>query len=215
MDDSSERNTHESFAQIRFSRVSGSANFYGSELDHQHYISMEIHQSEVDRTLSQDWHHNKGPMIVRLRMTAGQFSEMITSMNYGSGVCCTLEYLNGKKIEAMPVQESRKSFVHRKFADRLSGLVTKVEGYKTSILGYLEKKTMSKTDKIETEKVLGFITSEIKSNIPFFAKCFQETVDEMEYEAKLEIENAIQHKVTNLGLQALHQENKLLGDGDK
>jgi hypothetical protein len=35
-------------------------------------------------------------------------------------------------------------------------------------------------------------------------------MDEVIFEAKLEVENAIQHKVSVLGLQALHNENKLL-----
>lgn len=210
----SERHTHESFGQIRFSRVTGQANFYGSELEHNHYISLEVHQSEIDRTLSQDWYHNRGPIVLRLRMTAGQFSELITSMNYGSGVNCTLEYRDGKKVADLPIQESRKEFVHRKFADRLKEFGDKVDGYREKIKAFINKKTMSKSDKEETEKLLGFMSTEIKSNIPHFAKCFQETVDDMTYEAKLEVENAIATKVTNLGLQALHEQNKLLGDGD-
>ena len=212
MDSTSERHTHESFGQIRFSRVSGKANFYGSELEHNHYISLEIHQSEIDRTLSQDWHHNTGPMVMRLRMTAGQFSELITSMNYGSGVCCTMEYREGKKIQQLPEQESRKEFVHRKFADKLKDFGEKVDTIKENILGYFGKKSLTKADKESAERQLNSLTSEIKSNIPFVAKCYQETVDEMTYEAKLEVENAIISKVTTLGLKALHDENKLLGN---
>jgi hypothetical protein len=37
-------------------------------------------------------------------------------------------------------------------------------------------------------------------------------MDEMVFEAKTEVENAIQHKINVLGLNALHEENKLISD---
>ena len=51
---------------------------------------------------------------------------------------------------------------------------------------------------------------EVTSNIPFFAKCFQGTMDEVVMDAKTEVENAIQHKINTLGLNALHEQNRLL-----
>ena len=53
------------------------------------------------------------------------------------------------------------------------------------------------------------ITQEVTMNIPYFAKCFQETMDNVVFEAKLEVENAILHKVTSLGLNALHEQKKI------
>ena len=205
-----ERHTHESFGLIRFSRCNGSQAFYGSELNQDSYISLEISQSEIQRDLSQDWHFTTGPQLIKLRMTSGQFAELITSMNYGSGACCTLERLNGKKIADLPHQESRKEFVHRKFEDRMKEFAKNIVSTKTDITNMLAKKTLSKADIAESKIALDSLVTEITSNIPFFGKCFQESIDEMVYEAKLEVENAIQHKVNSLGLQALHEQNKLL-----
>ncbi len=58
MDESKERERydHPSFGQISFSRIQGSAKgFYGSELPQDHYIQMEVHKSEIDRSLTKDW----------------------------------------------------------------------------------------------------------------------------------------------------------------
>ena len=122
-----ERHTHESFGQISFTRtVGGNTNFYGSELPQDHYISLEIHHSEIERELTQDRYYNKG-QILRLRMSSGQFSELITSMNSGTGIPCTIERLQGKKIESIPVLESRKDFVHRKFEDRMKEFAVKLK----------------------------------------------------------------------------------------
>jgi hypothetical protein len=62
---------------------------------------------------------------------------------------------------------------------------------------------------------MDWITQEVSSNIPFFGKCFQETMDEIVHEAKLEVENAIQHKINTLGLQELHKQNDALKQADE
>src|SRR6185369_5053148 len=115
-----ESNKHESFVLISFSRITGNANFYGSELKQDHYIQLVVLQSEIQRDLTCDRYFasNRSPLI-KLRMSAGQFSELITSMNKGDGVPCTLEYANDKKIQPFPAYEKRKDFVHRKFEDRM------------------------------------------------------------------------------------------------
>ena len=79
----------------------------------------------------------------------------------------------------------------------------------------VKKKTLSKEDVRVLSNNLDWLVTEIESNIPFFGKCFQETMDEMIFEAKLEVENAIQHKISVLGLNALHEQNKLLNTNEE
>lgn len=204
-----ERISHESFGQIRFNRVSGNANFYGSELTQNHYISLEIYNSEVERDLSQDWYYNK-KQVLRLRMSSGQFSELITNMNSGSGVPCTLERIQGRAVDKLPTQESRKEFVHRKFEDRMKEFSNSIREQQNRAKELVKKKTLSKQDIQDLTHHIEWLTTEVEKNIPFFAKCFQETMDEVVLETKTEVENAIQHKINVLGLDALHEQNKLL-----
>lgn len=202
--------THESFGQIQISRVNGNGtNFYGSELDQDHFITMELHHSEVKRELTRDWYYNRGS-IVKVRMTSGQFAELLTSLNNGGGTCCTIEYIEGKRINPFQQQESRKEFVHRKFEDRMKMFANTIREQQNKAKELVKKKTLSKADMHSLQMHLEWLTGEVERNIPFFAKCFQETMDEVVYEAKTEVENAIQHKINVLGLDALHKENKLL-----
>lgn len=200
---------HPSFGQIQFNRSNGTNDFYGSELTQDHYITMVLQSSEVKRTLSKDWYFaNK--ILARVRMTSGQFSEMITSMNNGGVACCTIEYLEGAPVAKFPTQESRKEFVHRQFEMRMKSFADNIRAQKNEAKELVKKKTLSKDDMHKLQHHLDWLTQEVESNIPFFMQCFQETMDEVIFEAKLEVENAIQHKVSVLGLQALHNENKLL-----
>lgn len=54
---------HPAFASIRASRVSGGANLYDSDFQHQHYVTVSIMRSELHRTLSNDWHHGREELI--------------------------------------------------------------------------------------------------------------------------------------------------------
>lgn len=143
-------------------------------------------------------------------MSSGQFSELITSLNNGSGIPCTLEYIEGKKVEDLPEKESRKEFVHRKFKDRMKIFANQIREQQTKAKEIVKKKTLSKENIHDLNTHLNWLTAEIESNIPFFMECFQETMDEVVFEAKTEVENSIQHKVNTLGLKALYDQNKLI-----
>ena len=210
MDKERERYKHESFGQISFSRVNGRANFYGSELEQDHYISMEVNASEVERDLTQDWYYTRGLPLIKVRMSSGQFSELITNLNIGAGIPCTVEMVNGKYVQELPFQESRKEFVHRKFEDRMKEFAIEIREKQKVAKNLIAKKTLSKDDMTALQHHIDWLTQEVERNIPFFAKCFQETIDEVVQEAKLEVENAIQHKISVLGLSELHKQNKLL-----
>lgn len=205
----SERFKHPAFGQIQFIRTnSNNTSFYGSESTQDHYISMEVNHSEIHRDLTQDRYYNID-QILRIRMSSGQFAEMLTSMNCGSGVPCTIERIQGKKIGELPMQESRKEFVHRKFDDRMKIFGDTIRESQNKAKELIKKKTLSKEDMHQLQMHIEWLTSEVERNIPFFVKCFQETMDEVVFEAKTEVENAIQHKINILGLSALHEQNKL------
>ncbi|KKQ95345.1 MAG: hypothetical protein UT21_C0006G0017 [Candidatus Woesebacteria bacterium GW2011_GWA1_39_11b] len=207
-----ENHKHPSFGQISFSRISTSGNikFYGSELPQDHYIQMEIHKSDVTRDLICDRYFNYEIPLVKIRMTAGQFSELITSLNMGAGTPCTIEMIDQKKVEEMPEQESRKEFIHRKFEYRMLEFAKSIKEKQALAKQIIAKKTLSKQDIHDLNFHIEWLTQEVASNIPFFARQFQENMDEVVFEAKLEVENAIQHKISVLGLTELQNQNKLL-----
>lgn len=204
-----EKVKHPAQGQISFSRVqSNGQTFYGSELKQDHYVSMEIHESCVRRELSRDW-YNTDKILVRLRLSSVQFAELITSMNYGSGVPCTLEYVQGR-VEPLPTAESKKDFTHRKFKERMQMFTNTIKTKRNEAQELVKKKTLSKQDIHDLTRLLDWLTIEIDQNIPFFMECFQETMDEVIVEAKTEVESAILHKVQILGLESLHEQQKLL-----
>ena len=216
MNESSEKHKHPSYGQLRFSRVNSTGDdFYGSELRQDNYIIMELVPSEIDRTLTCDSYFGHGIPLARVRMTANQFAELLTSMNHGSGVPVTIEIIAQTKVDDCHKHESRKEFVHRKFEDRMKEFAKSLAEKQNRVKELTAKKTLSKADQQEMNILVTWLTQEVASNIPFFAKCFQETMDVVVNEAKSEVENAIQHKITTLGLAELHRQNGLALTSEK
>lgn len=213
-----EREKHPSFGMIGFSRINGGNRFFGSELRQDNYIEMKLYSAEVDHDLSRDWYYASGRLpLAKVRMTCGQFSEMITSMNVGDGIPCTIEMIDSKPIAQLPNLENRKEFVHRKFRDRLKIFSDSIRENQNKAKELVKKKTLSKDDVHDLMLHLNWLTNEVESNIPYFMECFQETMDKVVHEAKLEVENAIQHKINVLGIDALKTElnQNILGESDK
>lgn len=209
------KHKHPAFGQIRFSRITGGGtHFYGSELKQDNYIEMTVQKSEIIRDLTQDRFYGYGAPLIRIRMSANQFSELITSMNNGSGPCCTIEMVDGKPMEKLPDIESRKEFVHNSFKERMNDFAKTIKEHQQLAMTLVKKKTLTKDDVRDLTNHLEWLTTEVTKNIPFFAECFQETMDTVVQEAKLEVENAIQHKINVLGLDQLHKQNKLLSEGN-
>lgn len=207
-----ERTSHESFGIIKFSRVNGHQRFYGSEIAQDSYIELTLHNSEIETDLTGQHFYDNGVPIVRLRMSSGQFSELITSLNIGSGVPCTLEMINGKKVENLPETENRKEYVLRKFKERMKEFADRIRSNQKETIEIVKKKTLSKEDVRVLSQNLEYLTTEITANIPFFQECFQEDMDKIVNEAKMEIENTMLHKITTVGLKHIELNN---GDFNK
>src|ERR1700733_7016016 len=105
----SENITHPSFGQMSLGRVQAGQGVvcYGSKLHHTNYISLVISQSEERRSLFETKHNESTP-IIRVRMTENQFAQMITGLNTRGGSVCTIERLNGQKIDDPPTPEDEK-----------------------------------------------------------------------------------------------------------
>jgi len=197
---------HPAYGQISFCRTSGRQKFYGSNIESNHYITMEVRQSELQRTLTDEHYYDYAP-IIRIRMTALQYAEMITNMN-AIGIPCTIERLNGKKIEDLPNLESRKKFIQDGFKERMKDFADKMETKKEDFERIAKK--LNKKDSAEVLETYRFFMQEIKSNIPFFSETFQEFTDKLVVEAKNEIDSAITHKIHQTGLETLFNQQNLL-----
>lgn len=199
---------HKAFGSVKFSRCYGSQRFYGSELQQHSYITLEISEAQLIREIGWDRSYSPRKPIVTCRMTATQFAELLTNMN-AEGVPCTLEYVNGEKVEELPNVESQQEFTNRKYAEELQEMLNSYEKNIAEMSTLLEKKTLSKADKKKIRGVFPNLRSEIHSTLPFLIEEFTKQTNKVVVEAKAEMENSLTHKINTLGLRALDVQNDL------
>lgn len=204
MSDEPEYKKHPSYGMIRVSRVQGGHNrLFGSPITtHPGYIHLTIAHGEHKHHLGQDWFY-AGKDIIEVRMSYAQFAELITTMNHGSGVPCTIECLQGEMIENPPddpieTEKTKIEFQH-KMNEFDRSLATNYE----SINKLLEKKSLSKKDRDEIRSHLKMISQEIRSNIPFWLSQFDEAVERIMTTAKTEIDGFMTTVLKAAGMEAL------------
>lgn len=191
------------FGQISFSRITGgNSKFYGSNLNANSYIQLTISQSEMIRNLTDDKYYNREKIII-VDMTNSQFAELITSLNFGNGIPCTIRYNNGEKINYENHIENRRDFVVRKFKEKMKTFSSKLKNYKSEVSEILKKNKLSVADKQNINNGIDKVITETEDNIPFYLECFQEAMEDIIVESKNDTEASILHKLTSIGLNTL------------
>lgn len=187
-DDDRIRTEHESYGQISIGRVSTNPAIacYGSDLTHGHYIALEISTSTHDRTLNHDWYH-ADKTVIRIRLTELQFAQMISSMNQGGGVPCTIERMNGKMV-ADPPFTSKVETVTNEFSEKAKDIGRLMDGATKRLQAMVAPggKT-TKGELVELLREFEAITREISSNMPYMHKQFIEAAEKVVAAAKMDI----------------------------
>jgi hypothetical protein len=98
--------THPAYGQVSVSNVSGGIYLYGSDFHHQNYVALRINRSELNRNLSNDWPHAREE-LVEIAMSESQWATLVSSMNRGEGVQCTLQHYQRKMVPQIPRIEGK------------------------------------------------------------------------------------------------------------
>lgn len=204
-----ERLSHPAFSVVRASRVSGHADLFGSHVNHQHYISLEISPATMDRNGYSQFIHGSAIPYIRVSMTEAQWASMIGSMNHGSGVPCTLERIadhtikHHREVPLLPPQEDPATRINQQAEEMLARQAATVTDAANELLALLEKLPKKTQDAARAQ--LGRITAYAKENREFQRKCLRETSENLVAEAKTEIEATLTHALHGLGLQSVQQ----------
>ena len=209
--------THESYGLVQFTRMSssGHSNLFGSALNkHYSMITLQISRAILGRTLHRDWYHGRGELI-EVTLSAAQFAELLTTMNCGSGVPCTINHVGGKRMEAPPPLNGQPEQIRNEFVQDQVKFAEEVSKRGESIMAAV--KTLSKKKQDEIQLQLDMIVQHIDSNMPFAMTSFEEATEKVLTSAKAEAEAFVTHAVQVAGLKSIKQlgqatEQKLLDE---
>jgi uncharacterized protein YicC (UPF0701 family) len=197
--------SHPAYAQVSISHVQGRAFLYGSDFEHQNYVTLKIKGSEFRRDLSRDWHFER-EYIAEIAMSEAQFATMISAPNR-TGVPCTLLMKGGEAIPGVPHRDSKKLYdkeIERKLRKTVEALEKQRDEIKAGV-GKLPKKVQEQIlEPIETA------IREIASNAPFIMKSFDEHMEASVEKAKVEVNAYATNTIMRAGLASLAGEAPIL-----
>ncbi|MHC4372510.1 MAG: hypothetical protein ACYSW8_33325 [Planctomycetota bacterium] len=192
-DENCTKTTHPAFA-------SGDTFLYGSEFRHNHYVTIEICKSEVNRDLSRDWYFSRRE-VIEVAMTESQWATFVSSMNMGSGIPCTIQSIDLEMVPGIShVADTRKQF-DKDIRDRLRIVEQSLDDLEKAI----DASRLSQKGKDELLSLLGYATQNLTPNLTFVSDQFGEHMEETFEKAKVEIEAYINAAMNRAGVEALNE----------
>lgn len=202
---------HPAYAQISASRVSGGTHLYGSDFSHQHYVTIRICESSLRRNLSRDWPQGSiAAGFVEVDLSEAQWAEFVSSMNFGSGVQCTLRRRENREIPGLPVPRRRDD----QFRDEVRETMVDSLAHLDKLSAAIDEMKASEKQKNELRGHLRMARQELLSEIPFVEKQFAEHMETTVQKAKIEINAYGTHMLIKTGIAQLERPEdaqKLLG----
>ncbi len=198
--------THPSYGQAVFHRATGSVGkLYGSPLaDHHSVIRLTISRSEMRHEYGRDWRSQRDQLI-EVTFSAAQFAELLTNMNVGEGVPCTIDFIQGEGNIAPPPadQEVEHEKVTKAFEGQVAGTAKLLRQNLIKLGELLEKKTLNKEDKGKIYWMVEKALQDVESNAPFMLEQFGEASEKLVTSAKAEVAASTIAIIQKLGFEKL------------
>lgn len=207
--------SHPSYGMVGLSRVSvggkGMA-LYGSAVKHGNAIRLSVQKSIKCHQLSRDW-HSATEEIVEIYLSGNQLADMLSCMNVGDGVPCTISRLNGKTIPPCPEESPREEMERRVDAhmEKLAGRVTAMERELEEMLG---KSGISRKKQEALRHQVLKIKQDVGTNMGYMKRTLNEYTDNMLTEAKGEFSAMVDSMIHSRGLEGLRSDGLIALDTD-
>lgn len=198
--------THASWGMVGlYHTQGGERQLFGSDVSNHNTVVLEVKHAKKERSLGRDWTMGTDT-ICKVELSALQFAELLTNMNVGDGVPCTVRYTRTDGYIKYKPETSKIDVIYEErdaIVDRASSSLHEV---KTEIAELIANKKIAKSVGVELlQKLSGALSDLEGSNFEFYRKCATEEIDKMVVEAKSQISEYVAAKIYSVGLETLMQ----------
>lgn len=178
---------HESWLLVRAGHVTAhpSAQLFGSDVQHQHYVVVTITRCTRKRNLNRDWLHGT-EVLLEMAMSQAQWGAFVSSFGQGGGVPATLNRLVGEARVSQAPPESRFDESHREVGEAGNRALTKVQASYDALAAAFE--TGGKRAQREALHDLGCQLSNAPKDMEFAAESLTKHVEKVVTTARADIE---------------------------
>lgn len=200
-----ERRKHPAYGLMQINKVTGRGRFFGSHIESQNFFTLTISQASARDGQFGDTHYSAEEQIIQVNISPAQFVELITSMNHGVGIPCTINRLGVTSVEELPEDEATgEQKAIGMFQDKIKtyfDVSLKKSIDKAELL--LNKKRVTKGDLKDIVEELYFLRQNMKDNFPWYMEQIQEASDKIVTSAKIEVESFVTTIIQKAGLEAI------------
>ena len=193
---------------IKFSRVNGTTSCFGSEYISESYIQLEIVEADVQKNIGTTTYIS-GKNVVKLRITNHQFSELITNLNNGLNIPCTLEVVKGERMDNYKSTNTTMSDYQHSTIELSNECFELVEKITVQLNELSNAKSPSKTKLKEVARSVDNLYTKLKHDIPWLQERFNGEMLNILSSIKQEASVWIENKLIRLGLNKSNDTKKL------
>jgi len=200
---------HPAFGVVTVTRPQSSpgTTLFGSDLQHQHFISVQIQTAEMERDLSRDWVFPRGT-VLEFSMSEAQWARFVSGAGRSQATPITLtRVMENGKLTGVPAiktpAESRKDAFNKEFQDNLKKTLSQFEEAVAELAELSEQKTISKVKLRTITSNLSGRLKNLPSNLNFAVESFKEVSETVVEEAKAEIEAYFANAAHSAGIKAI------------
>lgn len=209
-DNDSTGKRHPSYGMVQFSRTQcGGMNLrnrlFGSPLPY-HLSTIRLRITEGERRNDGSGDRFSGwKTVVEVELSPQQYADLLTEMNVGSGVPCTIRRIGGQAIEDPPDDTKTEiDIVRDKFAQEVRETA---DSFKASVKSAKEllaqKKPMTVQEKQKLAAALDKLVQQVEKDFPFWLTCFVEASTKVAGVVKAEAESFVVSAIHKAGLDAV------------
>lgn len=203
---------HPAYGMVQFSRVTGSPQvLFGSSIQPQSWIELTIRRGEVNHDLGKDWFFGHGE-IISVQLSPAQFAELLTSMNVGTGVPCTIEHVNGEKMPRLTMEDIPKeaASIINHMREKGQEITKHFQRFEDKMKQLVGEKKISKKMADEIEGTFFKLKQDLQSNLPFYLDQLNKSSEKIVVAKKAEVDAFVSTIITRMGLEKLDEVKKMI-----
>jgi hypothetical protein len=204
---------HPSYGMVRLSRYTcnPAQNFFGSAIKHHAGVSLSISKARKHRNLSKDWYFARENLI-EICLTPSQLADLMTNMNMGDGVPCTLNHVAqtaalkaeypDSTVPYCPETTMRQQY-EEEFKKDMGDIANSIEALVQAAASLADKPSVTKADRKAFVDIAKRIRDSLANSLPFVQGQFNESLDRVLTEAKADLESFTDQLAHSIGSAAI------------